>query len=100
MTKASRKAQSALLAGSWAWRIPAVQPAVQPIIQPENSQIGADVGVGEDWSHLNKRRRRARVGKVARDLKIAKKNGSKIEEQSGEVSGGPRAPSLEDGVTS
>ena len=30
--------------------------------------FGAEVGVGEDWSHLNKRRRRAREGKVARDV--------------------------------
>ncbi|KAG1744149.1 uncharacterized protein EDB91DRAFT_1080941 [Suillus paluster] len=29
----------------------------------------ADVGVGEDWSHLNKRRQRARKEKVERDLK-------------------------------
>lgn len=30
--------------------------------------FGAEVGVGEDWSHLNKRRQRAREGKVARDV--------------------------------
>jgi hypothetical protein len=30
--------------------------------------FGAEVGVGEDWSHLNKRRRRAREGKVSRDV--------------------------------
>ena len=28
------------------------------------------VGVGEDWSHLNKRRQRARERKVKRDLKL------------------------------
>jgi hypothetical protein len=31
--------------------------------------FGAEVGVGEDWSHLNKRRRRAREGKVSRDAR-------------------------------
>lgn len=31
--------------------------------------FGTEVGVGEDWSHLNKRRRRAREGKVSRDVR-------------------------------
>jgi hypothetical protein len=31
--------------------------------------FGAEVGVGEDWGHLNKRRRRAREEKVKRDVK-------------------------------
>jgi hypothetical protein len=35
--------------------------------------FGAKVGVGEDWSHLNKRRRRAREEKVARDVKWIEK---------------------------
>ncbi len=30
---------------------------------------GTGVGVGEDWSHLNRRRRRAREEKVGRDVK-------------------------------
>lgn len=34
---------------------------------------GAEVGVGKDWSHLNKRRQRAREEKVARDVKWSKK---------------------------
>ncbi|KAJ3809092.1 hypothetical protein EV368DRAFT_42101 [Lentinula lateritia] len=33
--------------------------------------IGAEVGVGADWDHLNKRRQRARGEKVKRDLGIA-----------------------------
>jgi len=40
----------------------------------ENEEVfGAEVGVGEDWSHLNKRRRRARDEKVARDVKWLEK---------------------------
>jgi hypothetical protein len=35
--------------------------------------FGAEVGVGEDWSHLNKRRRRAREEKVARDVQWIEK---------------------------
>jgi len=35
--------------------------------------FGGEVGVGEDWSHLNKRRRRARDEKVARDVKWMEK---------------------------
>jgi hypothetical protein len=35
--------------------------------------FGAEVGVREDWSHLNKRRRRAREEKVARDVKWIEK---------------------------
>lgn len=31
--------------------------------------VGTEVGVGEDWGHLNKRRRRAREEKVVRDVK-------------------------------
>ncbi|KAH7875112.1 uncharacterized protein C8R40DRAFT_1237307 [Lentinula edodes] len=33
--------------------------------------LGAEVGVGADWDHLNKRRQRARGEKVKRDLGIA-----------------------------
>lgn len=35
--------------------------------------FGAEVGVGEDWSHLNKRRLRARGEKVAKDVKWVEK---------------------------
>lgn len=34
--------------------------------------FGAEVGNGEDWGHLNKRRQRARVGKVRRDMQFMK----------------------------
>jgi hypothetical protein len=39
----------------------------------EEEVFGTEVGVGEDWGHLNKRRRRAREGKVARDVKWLEK---------------------------
>ena len=39
----------------------------------EAEVFGTEVGVGEDWGHLNKRRRRAREGKVARDVKWLEK---------------------------
>ena len=35
--------------------------------------FGAEGGVGEDWSHLNKRRRHAREEKVTRDVKWIEK---------------------------
>jgi hypothetical protein len=35
--------------------------------------FGAEVGVGKDWSHLNRRRRRVREEKVARDVKWMRK---------------------------
>ena len=35
--------------------------------------FGAEVGVGEDWGHLNRRRRRARVEKVERDVRWMRK---------------------------
>lgn len=51
----------------FAWR-PKVQQA-PPKPKPEPEVFGKEVGVGEDWSHLNKRRRRAREASVARDVK-------------------------------
>ena len=35
--------------------------------------FGAEVGVGEDWGHLNKRRRRTREEQVQRDVKWVQK---------------------------
>ncbi len=35
--------------------------------------FGAEVGVGEDWGHLNRRRRRAREEKVERDVRWMRK---------------------------
>lgn len=37
--------------------------------EEDKKVFGAEVGVGEDWSHLNKRRRRVRKEKVLKDVK-------------------------------
>jgi len=37
--------------------------------EKDEEVLGAEVGVGEDWGHLNKRRRRAREEKVKKDVK-------------------------------
>jgi hypothetical protein len=41
--------------------------------QQREAVFGAEVGVGEDWGHLNKRRRRVREEKVERDVKWMRK---------------------------
>ncbi|KAG1871388.1 hypothetical protein F4604DRAFT_1769337 [Suillus subluteus] len=81
VTKAARKEQAVLLAAprnTWLWRMttPAPPPKPLPASTLSKSELlglprltAADVGVGEDWGHLNKRRRRARKEKVERDLK-------------------------------
>ena len=38
-----------------------------------NKVFGEPVGAGEDWGHLNRRRRRVREEKVARDVKWMRK---------------------------
>ncbi|KAG1744306.1 hypothetical protein EDB19DRAFT_1849700 [Suillus lakei] len=81
VTKAARKEQAVLLAAprnTWLWRMTAPPPPPKPLPASTLSKsellglprfTAADVGVGEDWSHLNKRRQRARKEKVERDLK-------------------------------
>ena len=66
-TKSSRK-QATLPSHVeyWRWQIAAPRPQPQPLA--EKKPYGAEVGVGEDWGHLNKRRQRAREEKVARDV--------------------------------
>lgn len=39
----------------------------------EEVVFGADVGIGADWSHLNKRRQRSRVLSVVRDVRWLRK---------------------------
>ncbi|KAH9918643.1 uncharacterized protein B0H18DRAFT_1030141 [Fomitopsis serialis] len=61
----------------------------RPVLQkPKEQEIfGADVGVGADWSHLNKRRQRSRVLSVVRDARWLRKLDKAREEalqQSGE----------------
>jgi len=72
MTNAAKKSKkSASLAStpidSWLWRI-RTQPPPQKVVPPPREIFGKEVGAGEDWGHLNKRRRRSRVGKVQRDV--------------------------------
>ena len=50
----------------FAWKPKPQQAPPKP--KPEPVVFGKEVGVGEDWSHLNKRRRRARAASVARDV--------------------------------
>lgn len=70
MSKAARKAKGDLLptvTDVWLWKMKARPP---PPLEPKTKKpaFGVEVGVGMDWSHLNKRRQRAREGKVARDV--------------------------------
>lgn len=52
---------------TWVWKLKAPPPP-PPEPKQEKQAFGAEVGVGEEWSHLNKRRQRAREEKVARDV--------------------------------
>jgi hypothetical protein len=70
MSKSARKAKGDSLPTTtsvWLWKMKA-----QPPPPPEPVQVkpvfGVEVGVGEDWSHLNRRRQRAREDKVDRDV--------------------------------
>lgn len=70
MSKSARKAKESSLPTTgdvWLWRLRERPP---PPLEPKKAKpvFGAEVGVGEDWSHLNKRRQRAREEKVARDV--------------------------------
>ncbi|KAG1733826.1 hypothetical protein EDB19DRAFT_1999974 [Suillus lakei] len=81
VAKAVRKEQAVSVAAprnTWLWRMTASPPPPKPLPASTFSKseslglprfTAADVGVGEDWSHLNKRRQRARKEKVERDLK-------------------------------
>ena len=83
MTKSARKQQAELLSApvnTWLWRAklqPAPKPVTKSVQSPEEKAkellgpprfTSAAVGLGEDWSHLNKRRQRARKAKVQRDV--------------------------------
>jgi len=70
MSKSARKAKGDSLPTKtdvWLWRA-RERPPPPPEPKKEKPVFGAEVGVGEDWSHLNKRRQRARGEKVARDV--------------------------------
>ncbi|KAM5541700.1 hypothetical protein V8D89_004429 [Ganoderma adspersum] len=67
----------------WLWQLKAPVPGTPP--RPEKKSFGAEVGVGEDWSHLNKRRQQARQEKVGRDvqwLRELKKAGAEAKAES------------------
>ena len=80
-TKAARKATSSSL-HCWLWRIPPQQPdPAQPPPQRPSSNLAADVGFGEDWSFLNKRRERAREKKTRKLFALVKAMNKKEKEQ-------------------
>lgn len=60
---------------TWMWQ--SVNKSANPVrvSKDEDAKVafGAEVGVGEDWSHLNRRRRRVREEKVAQDVKWMRK---------------------------
>ncbi|KAM6492334.1 hypothetical protein JOM56_012058 [Amanita muscaria] len=73
---------STLSQNLFAW-IP-VDPDTVPkpkIPEPPIELVGSAVGVGEDWSHLNTRRKRARVEKVAKDYEKMKEVLKKLAEK-------------------
>ncbi|KZT10545.1 uncharacterized protein LAESUDRAFT_734900 [Laetiporus sulphureus 93-53] len=51
----------------WRWQILTNKPV--PPKPKEKPVFGKEVGVGQDWSHLNKRRQRSRIGSVRRDVR-------------------------------
>lgn len=49
----------------WRWQLKTAEAKVEKPVKPV---FGKEVGVGADWSHLNKRRQRAREEKVEKDV--------------------------------
>ncbi|KAI0769743.1 hypothetical protein BD413DRAFT_477129 [Trametes elegans] len=70
MSKAQRASASREVA-LFQWQIKRAQPP-PPAAAEDVRPFGAEVGVGADWGHLNRRRRRAREGKVDRDVEWMK----------------------------
>jgi hypothetical protein len=76
---AAAKAERTSTVDAWVWR-PFSGPKRIPdnaIQWPKRKPFGEAVGMGEDWSHLNKRRQRARTRKVASALVDMKFHGVK-----------------------
>jgi hypothetical protein len=77
----------------WVWQSVDKSKIPKPPVPKLPRQIfGTEVGVGEDWSHLSKRRQRTRVGKIRRDvatmrLLVAKRKeeGKQIYERNTEI---------------
>jgi len=89
MTKAARKtAKAAVLTGapidSWLWKRVVRDPNSESIDNRATAGgedvvvVGKEVGVGEVWSHLNKRRGKARLKKVASDLSLLKERARNV----------------------
>ena len=65
---------------AWVWKcIPPEDRPKPPPPKPEKFVFGREVGVGLDTSHLNKRRRIARVGKVSRAVDKMKDHQQRME---------------------
>lgn len=54
----------------WQWQLKEAKP--QEPVPEETKLYGSEVGLGADWSHLNKRRQRGRQEKVREDMKWLK----------------------------
>jgi hypothetical protein len=69
--KTSVAALSQKPVSTWVWQLldKPKKSSFDSTEEKEEEVFGAEVGVGEDWSHLNKRRRRVREEKVLRDVK-------------------------------
>lgn len=67
-TKKERLAAARLL-NNWAWKVIPPEERRTPPPPPKTKDIvGTEVGVGDDISHLNRRRTKARAGKVSRQV--------------------------------
>ncbi|GLB39197.1 hypothetical protein LshimejAT787_0603590 [Lyophyllum shimeji] len=72
---ATKKGKDAQRATETVWVWQPVDPSTlppRPAPEPPKEVYGADVGVGEDWGHLNRRRQRARREKVRADVHAMK----------------------------
>ncbi|OBZ77348.1 hypothetical protein A0H81_02319 [Grifola frondosa] len=87
MTKAARKASKIQTSiDVWEWQLNPDKPVQvqRKVEEVKTVPFGAEVGVGEDFSHLNKRRQRARAKSVTRDvawmkvLQAAKAEGASV----------------------
>jgi hypothetical protein len=86
MSKRHAKKTSVALSqpvSTWMWELvdKSKRSSIEDTKKDEDEKVfGAEVGVGVDWSHLNKRRRHARGGKVERDVNWVKKlDGARLE---------------------
>jgi hypothetical protein len=55
---------------TWMWEPLDKSRKSSVAVEDKDEEVfGAEVGVGEDWGHLNRRRRRVREEKVTRDVR-------------------------------